>query len=75
MKYLLLIHQGTSPTPQSPDEWATLSEDEQKAVYADYGCRFELVSPDGPRLTGEPQQSYAELIGSAVLDLASSGRS
>jgi hypothetical protein len=36
VKYLLLIHQGTSPTPRSPEEWATLSEDEQKAVYADY---------------------------------------
>ena len=36
MKYMLLIHQGTSPTPRSPEEWATLSEDEQKAVYADY---------------------------------------
>jgi hypothetical protein len=36
MKYLLLIHQGDAPTPRSPDEWASLSEDEQKAVYADY---------------------------------------
>ena len=36
MKYILLIHQGDSPTPRSPEAWATLSEDEQKAVYADY---------------------------------------
>jgi hypothetical protein len=36
MKYMLLIHQGDTPTPRSPDEWAKLSEDEQKAVYADY---------------------------------------
>jgi hypothetical protein len=36
MKYLLLIHQGDAPTPRSPEEWARLSEDEQKAVYADY---------------------------------------
>jgi hypothetical protein len=36
MKYLLLIHQGDSPTPRDPKAWATLSEDEQKAVYADY---------------------------------------
>jgi hypothetical protein len=35
MKYMLLIHQGDTPTPQSP-EWATLSQDEQKAVFADY---------------------------------------
>jgi hypothetical protein len=36
MKYMLLIHQGDAPTPRSPKAWATLSEDEQKAVYADY---------------------------------------
>src|SRR2546429_7809868 len=36
MKYMLLIHQGTAPTPRTPEEWARLSEDEQKAVYADY---------------------------------------
>src|SRR5207247_10446244 len=31
-----LIHQGSTPTPRSPEEWAKLSEDEQKAVFADY---------------------------------------
>ncbi len=36
MKYMLLIHQGDTPTPASPEAWATLSEDEQQAVYADY---------------------------------------
>ena len=36
MKYMLLIHQGTAPTPRSPDEWARLSQEEQNAVYADY---------------------------------------
>jgi hypothetical protein len=35
MKYLLLIQQGTTPLPGTP-EWESLSEDEQKAVYADY---------------------------------------
>ena len=36
MKYMLLIHQGTTPTPLDPEAWATLSDDEQQAVYADY---------------------------------------
>jgi len=36
MKYMLLIHQGDTPTPRDPDAWGKLSEDEQKAVYADY---------------------------------------
>jgi hypothetical protein len=47
MKYMLLIHQGDAPTPRSPEEWASLSEDEQKAVYADYQAINETqgVSP------------------------------
>jgi hypothetical protein len=36
MKYMLLIHQGDSPTPRDPEAWATLPEDAQKAVFADY---------------------------------------
>ncbi len=36
MKYMLLIHQGTTPTPNDPEEWAKLSKEEQKAVFADY---------------------------------------
>ena len=35
MKYMLLIHQGTTPLPGSA-EWDSLSEDEQKAVYGAY---------------------------------------
>ncbi len=32
MKYMMLIHQGTAPTPGS-DEWESLSEDEKGAVF------------------------------------------
>jgi hypothetical protein len=35
MKYMLLIHQGTTPTPPS-DEWDRLSDEEKGAVYAAY---------------------------------------
>jgi hypothetical protein len=35
VKYVMLIHQGTTPLPGSP-EWEQLSEDEQKQIYADY---------------------------------------
>ena len=38
MKYVLLIHQGTTPTPLDPEAWATLSAEEQQQVYADYGA-------------------------------------
>jgi hypothetical protein len=36
MKYMLLIHQVDAPTPRDPDAWNKLSEEEQKAVFADY---------------------------------------
>jgi hypothetical protein len=55
MKYMLLIHQGDTPTPRDPDAWGRLSEEEQKAVYADYQAinqtrgvtsGLELAAPD-----------------------------
>ena len=36
MKYMLLIHQGDTPTPRDPEAWATLSADEQQEIYAAY---------------------------------------
>ena len=36
MKYMLMIHQGTTPTPLDPEAWATLSEAEQQEIYAAY---------------------------------------
>jgi hypothetical protein len=36
MKYMLLIHQGDTPTPRDPEAWGRLSEDEQQAVFRDY---------------------------------------
>jgi hypothetical protein len=35
MKYMLLIHQGSTPTPPS-DQWESLPRDEKQAVYAAY---------------------------------------
>jgi hypothetical protein len=35
MKYMLLIHQGTMPTPGT-DAWENLSQEEQNEVYAAY---------------------------------------
>jgi hypothetical protein len=36
MKFMLLIQQGDTPTPRDPEAWARLSQEEQKAVVADY---------------------------------------
>ena len=35
MKYMLLIHQGSTPTPPS-DAWDSLSDDERGAIYSAY---------------------------------------
>jgi hypothetical protein len=37
MQYVMLIYQGTTPLPGT-DTWEALPEDEQKAIYADYGA-------------------------------------
>jgi hypothetical protein len=55
MKYMLLIHQGDTPTPRSPDEWAKLSEDEQKAVFADYQAINETPGVTPGQQLGEPE--------------------
>ena len=36
MKYMLLIHQGTTPLPGTP-AWDALADDQKQAVYAAYG--------------------------------------
>ncbi len=36
MKYVMLIHQGDSPTPQTPERWAEVPADEQARIAADY---------------------------------------
>ena len=36
MKYMLLIHQGDTPTPYDQEAWARLSQEEQRAVFSDY---------------------------------------
>jgi hypothetical protein len=36
MKYAMLIHQGDSPTPLRPEQWAAVPADEQRRIAADY---------------------------------------
>jgi hypothetical protein len=55
MKYMLLIHQGDSPTPRSPDAWATLSEAEQQAVFADYQAINQTAGVTPGLGLGEPE--------------------
>ena len=56
MQYVMLIYQGTTPLPNT-DEWATLSEQEQQQVYADYGALNQTpgVTPGLP--LGQPENA------------------
>jgi hypothetical protein len=54
MKYLMLIHQGTAPTPRSPEEWGRLSKEEQNAVYSDYKAINETPGVSPGLQLGEP---------------------
>jgi hypothetical protein len=51
MNYMLLIHQGDTPLPGTP-EWSNLSADEQKQVFADYKAVNETpgVTPGNVRM-------------------------
>jgi hypothetical protein len=55
MKYMLLIHQGDAPTPRDPEAWARLSEDEQKAVYADYQAINQTAGVSPGLQLGDPE--------------------
>jgi hypothetical protein len=55
MKFMLLIHQGTTPTPNDPDAWARLSADEQNAVYGAYKALNE-TSGVTPGLRMQPPE-------------------
>lgn len=56
MQFVLLIYQGTTPLPNTP-EWDTLSQDEQRAIYADYAAlgKEEAITPGLP--LGLPEQA------------------
>jgi hypothetical protein len=49
MQYVIIVYQGTTPIPNTPG-WATLSEDEQQAIYADYAAINQMpeVTPGLP---------------------------
>ncbi len=56
MKYMLLIHQGSTPTPRSEgDGWEKLSADEQQAVYAAYKAINETPGVTPGNAMDEPE--------------------
>lgn len=57
MQYALLIYQGTTPLPTNPEAWATLSEEEQKAIYKDYAELNKTPGVDPGLPLGLPQDA------------------
>jgi hypothetical protein len=55
MKYMMLIHQGTTPTPRDPEAWAKLSEEERHAVFADYQAINQTPGVTPGLQLGEPE--------------------
>jgi hypothetical protein len=49
MQFVLMIYHGTYPLPGTP-AWESVSEEEQKAAYADYAAlnKMENVTPGPP---------------------------
>jgi hypothetical protein len=62
MKYILLIHQGDTPTPGS-EAWDQLSDDERNAVYRDYGAINE-----NPGVTPGQQMEPPEMATTVRVD-------
>jgi hypothetical protein len=56
MQFVLLIYQGTTPLPKTP-EWASLSSDEQKAIYADYAALNEIPGLSPGLTLGLPENA------------------
>jgi hypothetical protein len=55
MKYMLLIHQGSTPTPRDPEAWGKLSEEEQGRVFAAYKSLNETPGVTPGVQMDEPQ--------------------
>ena len=56
MQFALLIYQGSTPLPNTP-AWSSLTDDEQRAIYADYAALGEVegLTPGLP--LGLPDQA------------------
>jgi hypothetical protein len=57
MKYMLLIHQGDTPTPRDAEAWGRLSEDDQKAIFAAYGAINETPGVTPGAQLGDPESA------------------
>lgn len=64
MKYMLLIHQGTTPLPGTP-EWDALPAAEQGRVYADYQGINETAGVTPGERMGAPETATTVRVSGA----------
>jgi hypothetical protein len=69
MQYVLLIYQGTTPLPNTP-EWATLSEAEQKAVFADYAALNKMANVSQGLPLGLPDKARTVTVDNGTTNVA-----
>jgi hypothetical protein len=69
MQFVLLVFQGSTPTPTST-AWSTLSDAEQQAIYADYAAinKTEGVTPGLP--LGLPDQARTVTVSDGSTQVA-----
>jgi hypothetical protein len=67
MKYMLLIHQGSTPTPPS-EEWDALSDEQRGAIYGAYKVLNETpgVTP-GVRMQAPETATTVRVLGGQTL--------
>ena len=67
MKYMMLIYQGTTPTPPSP-EWDQLPDEQKQSVYAGYKALNETpgVTP-GEQMQGPDTATTVQVSGGKAL--------
>jgi hypothetical protein len=69
MKYVLLIHQGDTPTPYDQEAWGALSEDERNQIYRDYMAVNQTpgVTPAGVQLAPPETATTVRVEGGQTL--------
>jgi hypothetical protein len=68
MKYMLLIYQGDTPTPDDPQAWAALSPEQQRAVFADYQAISQAPGVTaGERMQGPETATTVRVQGGKTL--------
>src|SRR4051794_33128876 len=68
MKYVCLIYQGSTPTPDDPEAWGALSPEEQQGIYRDYQTLNQVPGFEpGWSMAGPDQATTVRVDGDRTL--------